>query len=954
MKALRIPTILLLACLGLISAAGTETPGRISWLWRSGQSSEALSLVDQELADGNTEPAFLQAAAEAMLAEHRYQRAAELYAALAQASVADDARFLDAKVHEWRARYLAEGENARADWIAMERRRIGNSRDSAANGIFGESKAGSVKNRTQLILELAYCLEEESGNRPGRPTDLLERYPDSTVVLRLAAADAAELGSINNDEERISAIAQFLAGWPRNYWRHVAYRYWLYSAWRMHDRVEFSKASAAYLAEFGGSAEAHGAVSRYMLDLDMPLDEGMSHAKRSLELFELELQTSGDLTALSTLNNETKNMPAQLPYLPPDRRRTFILYTYSRHNLARYYNRLGQHGKALDMVTPVIGVEPFTLREDESLAPFLLEAGNAHLANGNQESAYRFLLWAAFVGDSADRYSGQAAEKLKKLENSLGAESVQYEVSRMLPSGSEVSTIPVFTDLSVSTEIYRQHAARVCWVDVNSDSAPDILLDGSTLLMNELGRFRDRTKESGLQAGSAGAVAGDLDNDGDADLYAFGSGREPDRIYINNGGKFGIASGNNSDGRSSEGAALVDINGDGLLDIYTANFESPTGIRAEPDSLLLNEGASGFALRNAEQNGLVPPLGESQAGRGVSVGDMDDDGYPDIYVSNYRLGENMLFSSMGNGSFRQLARRWGIAGYWKDGNWGNSIGSAMGDIDNDGDLDLFVANLTNPRYEHVSDRSMLLENQLREGGTFEDRTETARIRFSATDACPLIFDANNDGWQDIFVTSIYPGRSSHLYVNDGRGHFVDLSYIANARLQDAYGAAVADYDNDGDLDLAIASPSGCSLLRNDSPPRNWVGFELSGGRGTGEIAPSGQSFSNRSAIGARLTIRSDGQVLVRELQSGTASGCGNELRVLFGLGDMRGPFDVEVRYPGGITQTVFIRRPNKYFELSETISSSQGDGERDVPAEEPEPAEESGSGIISRDGLIPD
>ncbi|MCB1185781.1 CRTAC1 family protein [bacterium] len=952
MKAIRLLPTLLLACACLLCSASSDLAMRINSLWRSGQSSEAINLIDEELAAGNTELSFISSAAEAMLAEHRYQKAADLYAQLAGKYIDDDGRFLDAKLHEWRASYLANGENSRADWIAEERRRIGNSRDGAANGIFGEAKAGSVKNRSQLLLELAYCLDEESGNRPGRPTELLERYPDSNVVLRLAAADAAELGSINNDEERIKAVSQFLAGWPRSYWRHVAFRYWLYSAWRMHDREEFSKASAAYLAEYGGSAEAHGAVSRYMLDLDMPVDEGLVHAKRSMELFELELGITGDLTSLSTINNATKYLPRQLPYLPPAERQTFILYLYSRHNMARYMNRTGKYDKALDLVTPVIGVEPFTLNEEESLAPFLLEAGNAHIGLGNSESAYRFLLRAAFVGDSADRYSGQADEKLKKLEGKLDPETVKYETSRLLPNGSEVSTIPVFSDLSISTEIYKQRAARVCWVDVDGDGSADLLLDGNVLLMNELGRFRDRTDESGLQGDAAGAVAGDLDNDGDNDLYCFGNGREADRVYINNSGRFSMVSGFSGDSRATEAAALVDLDNDGLLDIYAVNFESPTGIRMEEDSVLRNEGASGFNVRNAEQQGMLPPLGESQAGRGVSVGDMDNDGNPDLYVSNYRLGENMLFSSMGNGSYRQLARRWGIAGFWKDGNWGNSIGSAMGDVDNDGDLDLFVANLSNPRFEHVSDGSILLINHLREGGTFEDRTQDAHIAYNSTNACPVIFDANNDGWQDIFITSIYPGRSSHLYVNDGKGHFVDLSYISNTRVQDAYGAAVADYDNDGDLDLAIASPSGCHLLRNDSPTRNWISFTLSGGKGTGAIAPAGMQFSNRSAIGARLTIKAGGMELIREIQSGNGSGCGNELRACFGLGDIRGPFDVEITYPGGIRQSIFIRRPNKHFVISETNQDEMGDEREPEPVEEEAPSPvETG---VNRDGMIPD
>lgn len=909
---------------------------RINSLWRSGSGSDAINLIEQELANGNSELSFLTASAEAMLAEHRYERAAELYEQLSRVHADDPERFLDAKIHEWRARYMQSGEDSRADWISNERRRIEASLGTqsaqveAGSGIFPAPSGTSIKPRlvsARLLLELAYCLEEETGNRPALPRELLERYPDSTVALRLAAAEVSEIGSINNDRERIADCQQFLKNWPGTYWRHVAYRYWLYSAWRLHDRSELSKVADLYLAEFPGSAECHGAVSRYMLDLDMPIEVGMSHARKSVELFELELGISGDLNSISTLHDHSRYLAAQLPYLPPGERQTFLSYLFSRHNLARYMNRQKNYDMALSLVTPVIGVEPFLPSEEETLAAFLLEAGNAHIGKENLESAYRFYLRAAFIGDSSDRYGGQAAEKLKLVEGKISAEVQQYETSRLLPSVEEISTIPVFSDVSYSTGLHSSSATRVTWFDADSDNAPDILLDGSILLKNELGRFRDRTSESGLQKHSAGAVAGDLDNDGDTDLYCFGRFREPDRAYINVGGVFNAVSGSQSDGRDSQAAAMVDLNSDGLLDVYVANLESSTGMRNEPDVILINEGTAGFSLRAPDSLGMTPPLGEALAGRGVCVGDIDNDGLADIFVSNYRLGENMLFRGSSSGGYRSQGRRLGVAGFWKDGNWGNSLGSALGDLDNDGDLDLFVANLTHPRYSHLSDGSMLLINHISDGGGFENRTEEAGIHFAATHACPVIFDANNDGWQDIFLTSIYPGRNSYLYVNDGKGHFVDLSFMSNARVQDAYGAAVADYDNDGDLDIAVASPTGCRLLRNDSPSRNWLSFLVSGGQGTGVPAPAGQTFSNRSAIGTRLTLRDESHTIIRELQSGSAGGCSNELRVFFGLGDIRGPFDVEVRYPSGIVQTIYIRRPNKHFMISETDTGTKDDTE---------------------------
>jgi len=214
---------------------------------------------------------------------------------------------------------------------------------------------------------------------------------------------------------------------------------------------------------------------------------------------------------------------------------------------------------------------------------------------------------------------------------------------------------------------------------------------------------------------------------------------------------------------------------------------------------------------------LSLPYGEDLCGRGVSPCDFDNDGLQEIYVSNYRLDENLLWDFR-DGMFVNIAESAGVNGVLVDGYYGHTIGSAWADFDNDGDLDLFCANLAHPRYIKFSNKSMCYINN-NDSERFSDIRFDLGFKFEETHSDPVWFDYDLDGEQELYITSIYPNRRSFLYTRttvDGgdKRSYTDITYEAGVRVFNGWGTAVADFDNDGDIDLFVCSGSGVRLFEN--------------------------------------------------------------------------------------------------------------------------------------------
>eukprot|EP00913_Durusdinium_trenchii_P005676 g5294.t1 len=380
---------------------------------------------------------------------------------------------------------------------------------------------------------------------------------------------------------------------------------------------------------------------------------------------------------------------------------------------------------------------------------------------------------------------------------------------------------------------------QVSFVDYNSDGWVDI--HAGKLYRNEKGKRFVVVKNA---PGGAG-IWGDFDNDGHPDFFTY-SGKGA--LFRNLGDEtFERIPFPELPTVNSLGAVWVDINNDGLLDLYVGGYEIWTK-RVHPDAIFLNHGKGVF------KEHWRSPAGNNYSARGVTAADFDEDGAIDVYVSNYRLQPNFLWKNDGRGKFTEVGAKSksagnkgpviGYTGGIRYGLHGHTIGSCFGDLDNDGHLDLFVGNFAHPRAHQ--DRPQFLRNRGPAGGfVFEDKSKDAGLAFQESFASPALGDYDNDGDLDLFFTTVYPVASGGirnypvLYRNEGNWKFRNVTAAEKIpNLPATYQAAWADIDNDGDLDLCTAG----KLFLNENRKGNWIEITLVG---------DGKAV-NRSAIGATV------------------------------------------------------------------------------------------------------
>jgi hypothetical protein len=420
------------------------------------------------------------------------------------------------------------------------------------------------------------------------------------------------------------------------------------------------------------------------------------------------------------------------------------------------------------------------------------------------------------------------------------------------------------------------------WGDYDNDGFPDLMASG-WVLHNESG-----TSFSLASTAISNAIWGDYNNDGNLDLYGFG-GR---RLMENNGaGALGLTVVGTNDGKIPTvnphltlGAAWVDLNNDGYLDIYSGGYNGLA------DSIMTyNTGTQEFDIT------------WSQAGwnaRGVTAADFDRDGDQDVYVSNYNQQANILWQNDGFGVMTNVAVARNVDGdnppVAPSGNpYGHTIGSAWGDMDNDGWLDLFVGNF-NHHDGRWSDEAKFMRNP-GGPGPFVQMAELDGADWQESYAAPALGDYDNDGDLDLYFTAVYGGDAPRLYRNDGNWNFTNVTAAAGlAGIENTFQGAWADVDNDGDLDLA----TGGYLHINDasSNGNHWLKIHLTGD-GT---------MVNSSAIGAQVIVRDDiGNILgTRQVEGATGQGNQNDLTLHYGLGSYAGLVDFEILWPDGTLRTI--------------------------------------------------
>ncbi len=465
-----------------------------------------------------------------------------------------------------------------------------------------------------------------------------------------------------------------------------------------------------------------------------------------------------------------------------------------------------------------------------------------------------------------------------------------------------------------------------CWLkDVNDNRGRKLRgkLGNSLYRNNRDGTFSDVTSKAGVgdQGYGAGCSAADFDGDGDLDIYVLNYGANV--LYRNNGdGTFtdiSKASGL-ADAHWSLSAPWFDYDNDGDLDVYVTNYleydkgkfrsfypaagyPGPLSDKGQSDALYRNNGDGTFT-DVTKAAGVHNP-----AGRGMSatVADIDNDGRLDIYVANDAM-ENYFYRNTGKGAFKNEALIWGLA-FGEGGQGVSSMGPTIGDVDRDGRLDIYVPDMG---YGCL---------QMNRGKYFEDRTAQSKLAVVCgqyTGWGGVLLDYDNDGYLDVFIAN---GNAHHEYTeedvlmrNNGKGVFVDVAAKSGAYFREKHvgrGAAAGDFDNDGDLDLLVvnlnASPK---LLRNDSPKTNrWLTVDCK--------LPGGKS----DAVGARVTVKTGSLVQIRDLIPVTGYLSQSDPRAHFGLGKAKAADSVEIRWPDGRkTQLKNVRSDQILKVVKESVS----------------------------------
>jgi hypothetical protein len=462
-----------------------------------------------------------------------------------------------------------------------------------------------------------------------------------------------------------------------------------------------------------------------------------------------------------------------------------------------------------------------------------------------------------------------------------------------------LSCAATFTDITESAGVaHIGNGKCVALGDVNNDGFLDIYLNlcyepNLFFINNKDGTFTERSVTLGIDSRNDGhgAAFADFNNDGLLDLFV---ANNPEAVSRKRGRdvaeKVGVSGG---DPNYSCGVAIGDYDNDGKLDIYVCRG----GTKRQKNSLY-HQNKDGTFTDMAK----VANVAEPGEGYCCAFADIDGDGYLDLFVGNlniYSRGQTRhLYRNNGNGTFSEITEEAGLAG----GSLNTSC--AFGDIDNDGDLDLFIGTLVrlNPTEEEKMNR--LYRND--GNGKFADITRSAGVGSTNSTRGATFADIDNDGYLDIYVGNSW--EKSEVYRNNRDGTFTDITKDSGIDVFYGHGCAFGDLDNDGDLDLYTSNwkrisannPGNFALYQNNTNDSNYLRIIVKGTK------------TNRSGIGAKISVYRSGHlgekehlVGYREVGAGDGVFTSNPLIQHFGLSSEE-TYDLRVFFP--VSETIVDQR----------------------------------------------
>ena len=551
-------------------------------------------------------------------------------------------------------------------------------------------------------------------------------------------------------------------------------------------------------------------------------------------------------------------------------------------------------------------------------------------------------------------------------------EGLTNDLGRNIPEGYPRVT---FTDATESAGIHFRHfsgfrtfqlpedmGSGAAWGDYDGDGWPDLFVvnevgaltkDGAvpqdspaTCVLyhnNGDGTFTDVSKQAGvdLRCWGMGAAWGDYDNDHRPDLFVSAFGKN--HLFHNNGGGAFTETGDQAGIAGFTGfwtgANWGDFNRDGFPDLYVCGYVqyayqtsmetnmqydvevpssiNPSSFPAERNLLFKNNG-NGTFTEIGKKAGVAGENGRSLA---AVWADLDEDGWPDIYVAN-DVSDNVLYKNKGDGTFDEISHQALVADYR------GAMGIAVGDWDGDSDYDMFITHWVaqeNALYSSLFAQLSSAGNPLKELRFMDeaDRFGLGQIALDFIGFGTSFFDYDNDGRPDLFVANgstfqqkddprlLIPMRDLLFWNNGKKEGFFEVSSVSGDVFKEELvgrGAAFADYDNDGDVDVFVVNNGGpAKLLRNDGGTKNnWIEVRLEGVK------------SNVSAIGAKLRVVAHG--LMPQVQQVGSQGpyCSqNSLVQHFGLGQASQVDTLDITWPTGKTQRFLGLPANQILKIAE-------------------------------------